>query len=205
MQNTADFLDFSSSLRVLSQTLVRIGNDLRLLSFGPRAGLAEIILPKVQPGSSIMPGKVNPSIIEMTTMVCFQVIGYDQAIFLASQAGQLELNVFLPLIAYDLSEQIKLLTNTIEIFRTKCVSGIEANKEMCRFWFERSAGIAAILNRYLGYEKTAEVVSFALKRDISIKEAVLEKKYLPKETVENIFKVENLTRPQEAPIGGKGK
>lgn len=205
MQNTADFLDFSSSLRILSQTLVRIGNDLRLLSFGPRAGLAEIILPKVQPGSSIMPGKVNPSIIEMTTMVCFQVIGYDTAVLLASQAGQLELNVMLPLIAHDLHEQVKLLTNTIEIFNTKCVSGIEANKEMCRFWFERSAGIAAILNRFIGYEKTAEVVNFALKENISIKEAVLKKKYLPPETVENIFKVENLTRPQENITGGKEK
>lgn len=205
MQNTADFLDFSSSLRVLSQTLVRIGNDLRLLSFGPRAGLAEIILPKVQPGSSIMPGKVNPSIIEMTTMVCFQVIGIDTAVLLASQAGQFELNVMLPLIAHDLHEQVKLLTNAIEIFNTKCVSGIEANKEMCKFWFERSAGIAAILNRYLGYEKTAEVVNFALKSDISIKEAVLEKKYLPIETVEDIFKVENLTHPQDNIAGGKEK
>jgi fumarate hydratase class II len=205
MQNTADFLDFSSSLRILSQTLVRIGNDLRLLSFGPRAGLAEIILPKAQPGSSIMPGKVNPSIIEMTTMVCFQVIGYDQAVLLACQAGQLELNVMMPLIAFDLPEQIKLLTNAIEIFNTKCVSGIEANEEMCRFWFERSAGIAAILNTFIGYEKTAEIVNFALKNNISIKEAVLGKKYLPKETIEDIFKVENLTRPQDTKDGGKKK
>lgn len=205
MQNTADFLEFSSSLRILSQTLVRIGNDLRLLSFGPRAGLAEIILPKVQPGSSIMPGKVNPSIIEMATMVCFQVIGYDQAVLLACQAGQLELNVMMPLMAFDLPEQIKLLTNAIEILDKKCVSGIEANREMCKFWFERSAGIAAILNTFIGYEKTAEIVNFALKRNISIKEAVLEKKYLSAETVENIFKVENLTRPQDNTDGGKGK
>lgn len=204
MQNTADFLEFSSTLRVLAQTIVRIGNDLRLLSSGPRAGLAEIILPKVQPGSSIMPGKVNPSIIEMTTMVCFQIIGYDQAILLASQSGQLELNVMLPLISHNLSEQIKLLTTAIGIFNKKCVSAIVANKEMCRFWFEKSAGIAAILNRYLGYEKTAQVVNDALKRDISIKQAVLEKKYLPKETVEKIFQVDNLTRPQDAPVeGGK--
>lgn len=195
MQNTADLLEFSSSMRILAQTLIRIGNDLRLLSFGPRAGLAEIILPKVQPGSSIMPGKVNPSIIEMATMVCFQVIGYDSAILMSSQAGQFELNVMLPLIAHDLSEQIKLLTNTIEILDTKCVSGIQANKEMCKFWFERSAGIAAILNTFLGYEKTAEIVNFALTKNISIKDAVIEKKYLPTQTVENIFKIENLTHP----------
>lgn len=205
MQNTADFLEFSSSLRILSQTLVRIGNDLRLLSFGPRAGLAEIILPKVQPGSSIMPGKVNPSIIEMTTMVCFQVIGIDTAVLLSSQAGQFELNVMLPLIAHDLPEQIKLLTNAIDILNTKCVSGIEANKEMCKFWFERSAGIAAILNHHLGYEKTAEVVNFALSKNMSIKDAVLEKKYLAPETVEHIFKIENLTRPQDGDAGGKEK
>lgn len=203
MQNTADFLEFSSALRILSQTFVRIGNDLRLLACGPRAGVAEIILPKVQPGSSIMPGKVNPSIIEMMTMVSFQVIGFDQAILFASQAGQLELNVMLPLIAHNLTEQIKLLTNATKIFDKKCVSGIEANKEMCRFWFERSAGIAAVLNRYLGYVKTAEVVNYALEHNISIKQTVLEKKYLPQETVENIFKVENLTRPQDAPVGGK--
>ena len=205
MQNTADFLEYSSSLRILSQTLVRIGNDLRLLSFGPRAGLAEIILPKVQPGSSIMPGKVNPSIIEMMTMVCFQVIGIDTAVLLSSQAGQFELNVMLPLIAHDLPEQIKLLTNAIEILNTKCVSGIEANKEMCRFWFERSAGIAAILNHHLGYEKTAEVVNFALSKNMSIKDAVLEKKYLAPETVEHIFKIENLTRPQDGDAGGEEK
>jgi aspartate ammonia-lyase len=197
MQNTADLLEFSSTLRILSQTIIRVGNDLRLLSCGPRAGLAEIILPKVQPGSSIMPGKINPSIIEMTAMVCFQVIGYDQAILLASQAGQLELNVMLPLIAHNLTEQIKLLTNMMHIFHTKCVSGLEVNRDMCQFWFERSSGIAAILNRFLGYEKTAEVVKFALKKNISIKEAVLAKKYLPVETVEKIFNVDNLTHPQE--------
>lgn len=205
MQNTADFLDFSSSLRILSQTIIRIGNDLRLLSSGPRAGLAEIILPKVQPGSSIMPGKVNPSIIEMMTMVCFQVVGFDTAVLMASQAGQFELNVWLPLVAHDLSEQIRLLTNAIEVFDKKCVSGIEANKEMCQFWFERSSGIAAILNTFLGYEKTAELVNFALKRNISIKEAVLEKKYLPKEKVEEIFRIENLTSPQNTKAGGLKK
>lgn len=205
MQNTADFLEFSSSLSILSQTLVRIGNDLRLLSSGPRAGFAEIKLPKVQPGSSIMPGKTNPSIIEMMTMVCFQVVGYNQAVLLSSQAGQLELNVMLPLIAHNLSEQIKLLTNAISIFEKKCISGIEADKEMCLFWFKRSVGVAAILNTFLGYEKTAEVVNFALREDISIKEAVLEKKYLPMEVVEDIFKVENLTRPQNSLDGGRDK
>lgn len=197
MQNTADLLDFSSSLRILAQTIIRIGNDLRLLSSGPRSGLAEIFLPKVQPGSSIMPGKVNPSIIEMMTMVSYHVIGLDQAILLASQAGQLELNVMLPLIAHDLFEQIKLLTNAINIFRTKCIDGIRADREMCKFWFERSSGIAAILNRYLGYEKTAKLVKFALDHNISIKQAALNQKLLPPEKIKEIFRVENLTRPFE--------
>lgn len=195
MQNMADQLEYSSSLRILAQTMVRIDNDLRLLSSGPRAGFAEIKLPEVQPGSSIMPGKINPSIIEMMTMVSYQVIAYDQAVLLGSQAGQLELNVMMPLIAHNLFEQIKLLTNAIDIFRTKCVEGIQADKEMCTFWFERSSGIAAILNRYLGYEKAAQVVKMALKQNITIKQVVLEQNYLPKETVEEIFRVENLTRP----------
>lgn len=195
MQNTADFLDLSSSLRTLSQTLIRIGNDLRILSSGPKTGFAEIILPAVQPGSSIMPGKVNPSIFEMLIMVCFQVIGFDQAILLASSSGQLELNVMFPLIAYNLLEQIRLLTNSIDIFNRKCIEGIKANKKMCQFWFERSSGIAAILNPYLGYDKTAEIVQYALERNISIKDALLKKKYLAVKTVAKIFPVNKLTQP----------
>lgn len=195
MQNTADLLEFSSTLKILAQTLIRIGNDLRLLSSGPRSGFAELILPKVQPGSSIMPGKVNPSIIEMMTMVSFQVIGYDQAVLFASQAGQLELNVMLPLIAHNLNEEIKLLTNAIDIFNKKCVTNIKADKQMCKFWFDRSSGIAAVLNRYLGYEKTANVVKLALEQNISIKEVVLQQKYLSNDMVEKIFNIDNLTGP----------
>ena len=195
MQNTADFLGLSSNLKILAQTLIRIGNDLKLLSSGPRTGLAEITLPAVQPGSSIMPGKVNPSIIEMLTMVCFQVIGYDQAILLASSAGQLELNVMLPLIAYDLLEQIKLLTSASKIFAEKCVAGIKADEEMCRYWFERGSGIAAILNPIIGYDKTAELVKESLKRGKSIKDLAIEKGYLTKEKAEEIFNIKKITGP----------
>lgn len=195
MQNAADFLDLSSCFRTLSQSLIRIGNDLRLLSSGPKTGLAEISLPAVQPGSSIMPGKVNPSIIEMLTMVCFQVIGFDHAILLASQAGQLELNFFYPLIVYNLLEQMKLLTNAISIFTDKCVVGIKVNKQMCKFWLNRGNGIAAILNPYLGYAKSAELVKESLKRDIPFHKLVLEKGLLTKSQVNSIFSIDKLTKP----------
>ncbi|MBI4991095.1 aspartate ammonia-lyase [Candidatus Gottesmanbacteria bacterium] len=195
MQNTADFLDLSGSLCILSQTLIRIGNDLRLLSSGPRTGFAEVTLFAVQPGSSIMPGKVNPGVVEMLTMVCFQVIGFDQAILLASVSGQLELNVWLPLIAYNLLEQIRLLTNAVQVFEDKCVSKITANENMCRFWLERSLGIAAILNPYLGYEKVVQLVKEALNKNISIKELIKEKKFLNPKIMKKIFEIKNLTRP----------
>ncbi len=194
-QNTADFLDLSGSLRILSTTLIRIGNDLRLLSSGPLAGFAEIRLPEVQAGSSIMPGKVNPSIIEMLTMVCFQVIGFDQAILQSTQAGQLELNVMLPLIAYNLLEQVKLLTNSIKIFNTKCLQNIEADPEMCRFWFERSSGIAAILNPYLGYDKVAQLVKESLQKHKTIKDLIIEKDLLKKSILDKISSRDYLTKP----------
>lgn len=195
MQNTADFLEVSAGLRSLSHTLIRIGNDLRLLSSGPMTGFAEIQLPSVQPGSSMMPGKINPSIVEMLTMVCYQVIGMDQIILLASMAGQLELNVMLPLISFNLFEQIKLLTNAISVFDRKCIQGLKANKEMCHFWSERNMGIAAILNPYIGYEKTAAIVKSALKTHKSIKAVTIEKGYLTKEKAEKIFSASDLTQP----------
>ncbi len=186
MQNTADFLHFSASLRTLAQTFIRIGNDLRLLSSGPSGGIAEIKLPPVQEGSSIMPGKINPSIVEMLTMVCFQVIGLDQAILLSSMSGQLELNIFLPLIAHNVLTQIKLLTNAIEVFTKKCVIGIEANDNMCKNWFEKSTGVAAVLNPKLGYRKTAELVNKSLAKGIPIRNLVRNKK---------IFSPSSLTTP----------
>ncbi len=195
MQNTADFLHLSSMLRILAQTLIRIGNDLRLLASGPKTGLAEINLPEVQKGSSIMPGKVNPSIVEMLTMVCFQVIGFDQAILQASMAGQLELNVMLPLIAFNLIEQIRLLTSAIAVFDEKCVKGITANAKMCQYWFTQSSGIAAILNPHLGYDKTEEVVKISLKTNRSIREIAVQKGYLTSKQANKIFFPASLTNP----------
>jgi len=195
MQNSSDFLHLSSSLKILAQNLIRIGNDLRLLSSGPLAGFAEITLPQVQAGSSIMPGKTNPSIVEMMTMVCFQMIGFDQTITMACMNGQLELNVWLPLIAYDLLEQIKLLTKSIKVFTEKCVRGIKADEKMCRFWFERGSGIAAILNPYLGYDKTAALVKESLKTGKNLKELVIEKRLLTREKVAEIFDIKKITGP----------
>lgn len=195
MQNTADFLDFSSSLRTLSQNLIRIGNDLRLLSSGPGTGLNEIKLPYTQPGSSIMPGKVNPSIIEMLTMVCYQVIGMDLAILLASQAGQLELNVMLPLIAFNLLEQTKLLTHAIGAFNEKCLKNMTVNERLSKFWLERSTGLGALLNPYIGYEKATELVKISLKTNKSIKELAIEKKLLTPKQASEIFLLVNLTKP----------
>lgn len=195
MQNTADFLHLSSMLRILAQTLIRIGNDLRLLASGPKTGLAEINLPEVQKGSSIMPGKVNPSIVEMLSMVCFQVIGFDQAILQASIAGQLELNVMLPLMAFNLIEQIRLLTNAVEVFNEKCVADIFVNKKMCQYWFTQSSAIATILNPYLGYDKTTAIVKYSLKHHLSIQEVIIKKGYLDQKMVNKIFQSKNLTRP----------
>lgn len=193
--NTADFLDLSGSLKILATTLIRIGNDLRLLSSGPNAGFAEITLPEIQAGSSIMPGKVNPSIVEMVTMVSFQVIGFDTANMLAAANGQLELNIMLPLIADNLLEQIKLLTNALAVFNTKCVSGIRANEEKCRYWYEKSSGIAAILNPILGYDKVTGLVKESLNRKVTIKELVSQKHLLSDSRIKSIFSVENLTKP----------
>ncbi len=193
--NTADFLDLSGSLRILAHTLVRIGNDLRLLSSGPRTGLFEIILPPVQAGSSIMPGKINPSVIEMLSMVCFQVIGYDQTIFLSSISGQLELNVMLPLIAFDLLDGIKILTHAIEIFEKRCARSIKANRSMCQYWFERSSGIAAVLNPYIGYDKTAKLVKKSLETGKTVKELAIESGYISQKLAGEIFNIGNMTVP----------
>ena len=134
---------------------IKIANDLRLMSSGPWTGLAEIRLPAVQPGSSIMPGKVNPVMAEVLNMVGFQVIGNDTTITLAAQAGQLELNVMMPVINYNLQQSIHLLTNVINVFTERCVKGIEANEDRCRELAERSPGLATILNQVIGYEAAA--------------------------------------------------
>ena len=195
MQSMAPFVRVSSDLRGFCLDLTRIANDLRLLASGPTTGLYEIVLPAVQPGSSIMPGKVNPVMLEMTNMVCFQVIGYDSTIAYASQAGQLELNVMMPVIAHDLTRGLAILAPALHALREKCIDGITANEEICRRYFERSTSLATALNPYIGYLKAAEVAKESLETGKTVVELVREKKLLTEEQIAKVFSPEGMTHP----------
>ena len=195
MQSTADFLDISSSLRILAVTLTRIANDLRLLSSGPTTGLGEITLPPVQPGSSIMPGKVNPSMAEMLNMVCYHVMGNDQTLMVCGQAGQLELNVMMPIMAHNLLQSLEILTNGIAAFTERCVLGITANEERCRELADRSIGLATALNPYIGYAAAAKVAQEALARGVSLRQIVAERGYLSTEQMEQVLDPVSMTEP----------
>ncbi len=175
MQSMADMADFSASLRTLALTLTRIANDLRLLSSGPATGLDEIRLPPVQPGSSIMPGKVNPVLAEMLNMAMYHVIGLDTAVALASQAGQLELNVMMPIIAHDLFEMMHVMIGAINAFTDKCVVGIKANRAKAEGWLARNTIVVTALNPIIGYLAGAALVKEALSRDLTVQEVALEK------------------------------
>lgn len=175
MQSQADAADFSASLRTLAVTLIRVANDFRLLASGPSTGLDEIRLPPVQPGSSIMPGKVNPVLAEMLNMAMFHVIGNDTCIMMAAQAGQLELNVMMPIIAHDLFEMMQVITGAVTAFTDKCVVGIQANREKAEGWLARNAIVVTALNPLIGYSAGAALVKEALARGVTIQEVALEK------------------------------
>ncbi|MBI5454148.1 MAG: aspartate ammonia-lyase [Deltaproteobacteria bacterium] len=175
LNSLADFSSFSGELRNLSLELIRVSNDLRLLSSGPNTGLGEISLPAVQPGSSIMPGKVNPVMAEMLAMVSFQAIGNDTAVAMAAQAGQLELNVMGPVVNYNILQSIEILGSAISAFTAKCVAGIKADEKRCSLFFEGSAGLATVLNTFIGYERAASVAKEALRTGKTIKDTVIEK------------------------------
>jgi aspartate ammonia-lyase len=187
MQSMSDFVELSGALRALCADLTKIANDLRLMSSGPATGIGEIALPAVQPGSSIMPGKVNPVMAEMLNMVCFEVIGNDLTITLAAQAGQLELNVMMPAIAYDLTQSLTILTNAIRSFTDRLVRGIRANEKRSRSLLEESAGIALALNPFIGYDKAAEVAKEASARGVPLRQVALEKKLLTEKQLEEIL------------------
>jgi aspartate ammonia-lyase len=195
MQNMDPFLALSSALRRTAVTLGRIANDLRLLSSGPRTGLDEIRLPAVQPGSSIMPGKINPSMAEMTNMVCYQIMGCDQAVMLAAQAGQLELNVMMPLIAYNLLFSMELLKNCVQKFTDSCISGIVANEERCRHYLEDSLGLVTVLAPSIGYNAAAEVAKESMATGHSIRDIVLARKLMSVADLEKAMQPEHLTEP----------
>jgi fumarate hydratase class II len=171
-------VEASGVLRTLAVSLYKIANDVRWMGSGPRAGLGEIALPDLQPGSSIMPGKVNPVICEATMMVCVQVIGNDAAVTFAGASGNFELNVMLPVMARNLLESIQLLANVSRLLADRCVMGIEANVEHCRKLAESSPSIVTPLNRYIGYENAAAVAKQALKEEKTIREVVIENGYI---------------------------
>jgi aspartate ammonia-lyase len=184
MQSQAEVGAFSAALRSLALELIRISNDLRLLASGPRTGLAEIRLPAVQPGSSIMPGKVNPVMGEMLAMVCFQVLGCDTTIAYALQAGQLELNVMMPAMAWNLLHAETILTNGLHVFTDRCVAGITADEAQCAYFLHRSVGLATILNPLIGYAAAAEVAKESVASGRSIREIVLERGLLTAEALD---------------------
>lgn len=175
MQSMADMADFSGSLRTLAITLIRIANDFRLLSSGPSTGLDEIRLPAVQPGSSIMPGKVNPVLAEMLDMAMFHIIGLDTAVSLASQAGQLELNVMMPIIAHDLNEMMHVMIGAIKTFTDRCVVDLKANREKAEGWLARNTIVVTALNPTIGYAAGAALVKEALSREMPVLEVAREK------------------------------
>ncbi|MGA7827663.1 MAG: aspartate ammonia-lyase [Geobacteraceae bacterium] len=194
-QNMDPFVVLSSTLKGTAINLTRIANDLRLLSSGPMTGLNEIHLPAVQPGSSIMPGKVNPVILEMVNMVSFQVMGADATISFAAQAGQMELNVMMPVIIHNILSSIEIMKNAIRKLRISCIDGITANVAQCSRFLENSVGMATILAPRLGYAAAAEIVKESLKTGRSTKEIILSRELLSPEALAEIIDPYPLTTP----------
>ena len=199
MQSNLAMSAASSALRNLALELIRISNDLRLLSSGPNTGLAEIGLPALQPGSSIMPGKVNPVMAELTAMVGFQAVGSDLVTALAVQAGQLELNVMMPAMAWNVLHSGEILKNTVVALATKCIDGISANEERCRYYADVTISIAAALNPYIGYAAAAEIAKESVKTGRPVAEITLEKRLLDEKTMREILDPMRMTSPT-API-----
>ncbi len=197
LQSRAAAGDYSSALRAFSIELGRIANDLRLLASGPAAGLDEIRLPPVQPGSSIMPGKVNPSLLECLNMLLFQIVGFDTANQLAVGGGQLDLNVMMPLLAYNLTRGPQLLLNFLPIVRARCVDGITANREKCRDYLEQSPSVVTALTPKIGYAKAAEVFKDAVARGALVRDVLLERKVVTAEELEKALSTEALLGPLE--------
>jgi len=196
-QDTSAFVMYSSALKHLAIKLSKICNDLRLLSSGPRAGINEINLPPMQPGSSIMPGKVNPVIPEVVNQIAFKVMGNDLTVAMASEAGQLELNVMEPVIVQSLFESVEMLKNGMDTLKYKCIDGITANKSICENYVLNSIGLVTALNPYIGYEKSTIVAKEALETNRGVYELVLEKGFLTKQQLDEILKPENMIRPQK--------
>ena len=193
MQSMGDVAAFSSSLKVLALDLSKIVSDLRLMVMGPRTGIDEIKLPAVQPGSSIMPGKVNPSIPEMVNQVCFQVMGLDTTVAIASEHGQLELNVMMPVIAFNVLLEMRILTNAASVLTERTVRGIQANRHMCEYWVERSAALATALAPQIGYERAAELSKQSVRENVLIRDLVKREKILPPDQIDEVLDLRKMT------------
>jgi aspartate ammonia-lyase len=196
MQSNWPMAEVSSALRNLALEIIRISNDVRLMSSGPNTGFAEINLPALQPGSSIMPGKINPVMPELAAMVSFQVVGNDTAVALAVQAGQLELNVMMPTMAYNVMHSITILTNMIRVFTDRCIAGITANPKRNEYYAQSTVSLATALNPYIGYAKAAEIVKESVATGRSIIEIAREKKLLSEKEIAEILDPVNMTEPQ---------
>uniref|UniRef100_UPI003D2C0335 aspartate ammonia-lyase n=1 Tax=Paenibacillus oryzisoli TaxID=1850517 RepID=UPI003D2C0335 len=194
-QNMDAYTELSASLKVCAVNLSKICNDIRMMASGPRAGLGELKLPPRQPGSSIMPGKVNPVMPEVVNQVAFQVIGNDHTICLACEAGQFELNVMGPVLAFNLLQSLKILRNAAAVFEQFAIEGLEADRERCKMYVEQSFGIVTALNPHLGYEVAAQLVKEALKTGMTLKELILERGLLTPEEIEEILNPVQMTTP----------
>ena len=202
MQSMGDVATVSGAVRAWTLDLNKIANDLRLLASGPRTGLAELLLPAVQPGSSIMPGKVNPSIPEMVNQVCYQVLGFDTTVALGSEAGQLQLNVMMPVITHNIVFGLMILANATRVFDERCVQGITADAEQCARWLERSPALVTALAPKIGYAAAAALAKEALATGLTVKELVVRKKLLEGKELEEVLDLRAMT--ELGVPGGKG-
>jgi len=193
MQSMGDVATVSGAVRAWTLDLNKIANDLRLLASGPRTGLAELLLPPVQPGSSIMPGKVNPSIPEMVNQVCYQVLGFDTTVALASEAGQLQLNVMMPVITHNMVFGLMILANATRVFDQRCVRGITADADQCARWLERSPALVTALAPKIGYAAAAALAKEALATGLTVKELVVRKKLLEGKELDEVLDLRAMT------------
>ena len=202
MQSMGDIATFSGALRAWVLDLNKIANDLRLLASGPRTGLAEIVMPAVQPGSSIMPGKVNPSIAEMVNQVCFQALGLDQTVALAAEAGQLELNVMMPVITHNIVFGLIIVGNASRVLAERCVDGIEADEAQCAYWLERSPALVTALAPKIGYAESAKLAKEAVATGLTVRQLLERKQLLPPEELGELLDLRAMT--EIGVPGGKG-
>ncbi len=193
MQSMGDVAAFSGAIRTMAVDLAKISSDLRLMASGPRTGLDEIRLPAVQPGSSIMPGKVNPSIPEMVNQVCYQVMGNDTCVAISAEQGQLELNVMMPVIAYNILLSMQILGAAMQQLDIACVRGMEANREQCEYWVERSAALATALAPQIGYARAAELSKQSVKENVLIRELVHRERVLPDAEIDEVLDLKKMT------------